>query len=174
MTHHLGMSLAKYGSKNNYKVKSVTWESSSILGWANSDKLDKYIEEYKPDFVIISLGSNELELKHFDARARYVKKILEKIGDRPYLWVGPPLWKKDKGLYSMIERNIEKRNLFRLDSINLERGPDHVHPTRKGADTWADTLMRWQLHGLHPIPAEHPDTTTSIKGHRFIYLHPDD
>ena len=27
MTHHLAMSISKYGTKNNYKVTGVTWES---------------------------------------------------------------------------------------------------------------------------------------------------
>lgn len=174
MTHNLAMSLARYGSKNGYKINSVTWESSSILSWANSDKIGKYIEEFNPDFIIVSLGSNELELKNFEARAKSVKKIIEKIGERPYLWVGPPLWKTDRGLYKMIGDNVNSKNLFRIDSLDIERGPDHIHPTRKGADQWADSLMRWQLKGPHPILAEKPDSLSTLKGHKFIYLHPDD
>lgn len=174
MTHNLAMSIAKYGSKNNYKVTSVTWESSSILAWANSDKIATYMNEVKPDFVIISLGSNEMELKHFDTRAKYVGKILEKIDTLPFIWIGPPLWKEDKGLYKMLSDEISKDKLFKIENMEIDRGPDHVHPTRKGADQWADTLMRWQLRGSHPIPAELPDSDSTIKGHRFIYLHPDD
>lgn len=174
MTHNLSRSIARYGTKNNYKVTAVTWESSSILGWAGGNRLSDYIAEIKPDFIIISLGSNEMELKHFDTRGKYVKKILEKIDTIPYIWVGPPLWKPDKGVYSMLEDNIGKERIFRIDSLDMERGPDHVHPTPKGADVWVDSLMRWQLKSLHPIPAEKPDSGTSVKKHRFIYLHTDD
>ena len=174
MTHHLAMSISKYGTKNNYKVTGVTWESSSIPGWKNSDKIPKYLEMVKPDFVIISLGSNEMELKHFDRRIPDIQAIADRIGEIPYVWVGPPLWKKDKGVYPMLEQALPKGKVFKIEDMDIERGPDHVHPTKRGADVWADTLMRWIKKSYHPILTEMPDSGTSIKGHQFIYLHPDD
>ena len=174
MTHHLAMSIAKYGTKNNYKVTGVTWESSSIPGWRYSDKIKKYIESVKPDYIIVSLGSNEMELKHFDRRIPDIQAIVEKLDSIPYVWVGPPLWKKDKGVYPMLEKALPKGKVFKIEDLDIERGPDHVHPTKRGADVWADTLMRWIKKSDHPILTEIPDSGTSIKGHRFIYLHPDD
>lgn len=175
MTHHLAMSIAKYGTKNNYKVTGVTWESSSIPGWRNSGKIEEYMEMSKPDFIFISLGSNEMELKHFERRIGDIEAVTEKMGDIPYVWVGPPLWKEDKGLYSVLEKGVPKGKVFRInESVDIERGPDHIHPTRHGADQWADTLMRWIKTTEHPILTEIPDSGTSIKGHKFIYLHPDE
>ena len=174
MTHHLAMSISKYGTKNNYKVTGVTWESSSIPGWSHSGKIQKYIELSKPDFIIISLGSNEMELKHFDRRIPDVKKILELIDTIPYVWVGPPLWKEDKGVYAMLEEALPKGVLFKAENIDIPRGGDHIHPTKRGADIWADTLMRWISHSQHPILTEKPDSNTDIKSHKIIYLHPDD
>ena len=175
MTHHLAMSIAKYGSKNNYKVTGVTWESSSIPGWSGSDKIKKYMEMAKPDFIIISLGSNEMELRHFDRRIPEVRKILSQLDSVPYVWVGPPLWKEDKGVYAMLEKAVPQGRVFRVgQDVEIARGGDHVHPTRKGADQWADTLMRWIKGSYHPILSEKPDSGSSIKGHKFIYLHPDD
>lgn len=176
MTHHLAMSIAKYGTKNNYKVTGVTWESSSIPAWSSSGKINEYIRESHPDFIIVSLGSNEMELKYFDKRIPDVKNILEQIDTIPYVWVGPPLWKEDKGVYTMLEKTLPKGVLFKLDGTKtkIPRGPDNVHPTRKGADLWADTIMRWISRSAHPILAEHPDSGTSTKGHKFVYLHADD
>ena len=175
MTHHLAMSIAKYGSKNHYKVTGVTWESSSIPGWSGSSKIKKYIEMVQPDFVIISLGSNEMELKHFERRIPDVEKIVEQLDSMPFVWVGPPLWKEDKGVYSMLEKALPKGHLFKIGTdVEISRGPDHVHPTRKGADVWADTLMRWISRSQHPILTEYPDSGISIKSHKFIYLHPED
>ena len=174
MTHHLAMSISKYGTKNNYKVTGVTWESSSIPAWRNSSKIKKYMEMSKPDFVIISLGSNEMELKNFERRIPDIQAIAEQMGDIPYVWVGPPLWKEDKGLYPVIERALPKGKVFKIEHLDIERGPDHVHPTKRGADEWADTLMRWIRKSEHPILTEIPDSGTSTKGHNFIYLHPDD
>ena len=174
MTHHLAMSISKYGTKNNYKVTGVTWESSSIPAWANSGKIKEYMERSHPDFVIISLGSNEMELKHFDQRIPYVEKIIEQLGDLPYVWVGPPLWKEDKGLYPMLTKAVPKEMFFSTGHMEMERGPDHVHPTKNGADVWADSLMVWISKSSHPILTEKPDSGTTIKGHKFIYLHPND
>lgn len=175
MTHNLAMSIAKYGTKNNYKVTGVTWESSSIPAWRNSGKIKEYLEMSHPDFVIVSLGSNEMELKHFDRRIPDVEKIVEQLGDIPFVWVGPPLWKEDKGVYSMLEKALPKGTLFKIENSGLiERGPDKVHPDRRGADEWADTLMRWIRKSSHPILTEFPDSGTGTRGHKFIYLHPND
>ena len=175
MTHNLAMSISKYGTKNNYNFTGVTWESSSIPGWKKSGKIQKYLEMTHPDFVIISLGSNEMELKNFERRIPDIKDILEQMGDIPYVWVGPPLWKEDKGLYTTLQQVVPQGKLFKIESpAIIERGPDKVHPTRKGADVWADTLMRWIRKSSHPILTEKPDSGTSTKGHKFIYLHPKD
>ena len=174
MTHHLAMSIAKYGTKNNYKVTGVTWESSSIPAWSNSGKIKEYLKMSRPDFVIISLGSNEMELKHFDRRIPDVKKIVSQLDSLPFIWVGPPLWKEDKGVYAMLEKALPEGVLFRTENIEIPRGKDHIHPTLKGADVWADTIMRWIPFSPHPILSEKPDSATTTKGHKFIYLHPND
>lgn len=174
MTHHLAMSIAKYGSQNNYKVTGVTWESSSIPGWSSSGKIKQYMEMAKPDFIFISLGSNEMELKYFDKRIPDIKKILEQIDTIPYVWVGPPLWKEDKGVYAMLDKAINPEKVFHTVGIEIPRGGDHIHPTRKGADVWADTLMRWIANSPHPILNQKPDSSATTKGHKFIYLHSND
>ena len=174
MTHHLAMSISKYGTKNNYKVTGVTWESSSIPGWRYSSKIKEYMEMSKPDFVIISLGSNEMELKNFERRIPDIQYIAKEMGDIPYVWVGPPLWKEDRGLYATLEKSLPKGKVFKIEKLDIERGPDHVHPTKRGADVWADTLMRWIKKSEHPILTEIPDSGTSTRGHKFIYLHPDE
>ena len=174
MTHNLAMSIGKYGTRNNYKVTGVAWESSSTLRWAKSGKIREYIETYKPDYIIISLGSNEMDLKNFELRAPYVSDIVKQLGDIPYVWVGPPLWKEDKGLYPMILQGVPKDKFFRTGNFDMERGPDHIHPTRRGADAWADTIMKWIAKSPHPILTEKPDSGTTTRGHKFIYLHPED
>lgn len=174
MTHNLAMSLAKYGTKNNFKVTSVTWESSSIPKWLNSGKIQEYIELSHPDFIFISLGSNEMELKNFDRRLPDIQGIVKAVGKTPFVWVGPPLWKEDKGLYPVLAKGVPEGLLFKLEKMEIERGPDHVHPTRHGADQWADTLMRWIAKSPHPILNNPPDSGTTTKGHKFIYLHPND
>lgn len=175
MTHNLAMSIAKYGTKNHYKVTGVTWESSSIPGWRNSGKIKQYMEMSKPDFIIVSLGSNEMELKNFERRIPDIEDIVAQLGDVPYVWVGPPLWKEDKGLYAALEKALPKGKVFKItDKDLIPRGPDHVHPTILGAEVWADSLMRWIKKSDHPILTEKPDSGITTKGHKLIYLHPKD
>ena len=175
MTHYLAMSIAKYGSKNNYKVTSVTWVSSSILKWSKTDKIKKYMEEVNPDFVIISLGANDMNLRNFDSKAPEIQKIVEQLNNVPYIWVGPPLWKKDKGLYRMLEKTLAKGQVFHIDQdFKIQRAADKIHPTHKGADVWADTLMRWIKTSNLPLLAEMPDSVKTTQDHNFIYLHAKD
>lgn len=174
MTHNLAINIARYGTKNNYKVTGVTWESSSMPGWEKSGKIKKYMEMVKPDFVIIALGSNETGLRNFDLRIPVVKSIINQIGDVPFIWAGPPLWKKDSGIYPMLEKTLPPGSLFKAENIDIQRAGDHIHPTLKGARTWADSLMRWMPKSYHPILSELPDSGTTTTGHQFIYLHPND
>lgn len=171
MTHYLAMAIARYGEKNNYSVTGVTWESSSIIGWNNSDKLEKYLEMTHPDFVFIVLGANELYRKSYDKQMQDARKIINRLGDIPYIWVGPALWKKDKGFYVALEETFPG-HVFKADeNIPIARARDHIHPTPQGARVWADTLMRWVEHSYHPIPAEVPDSDYNKSKLKFIYLH---
>lgn len=172
MTHYLAMSIAKYGSKNNYQVTSVTWVSSSIMKWSKTDKINKYMEMVKPDFVIISLGANDVSLRDFDKKIPEINKIIEQLGSVPFIWVGPPMWKKDKGLYAMLEKSIGEGKVFHIEEdFKIPRARDHIHPTQKGAQIWADSLMRWIKLSNLPLLAEMPDTVDTKQGHQFIYLH---
>ena len=175
MTHYLAMSIAKYGSRNNYTVTSVTWVSSSITKWSKTDKLKKYMEMVEPDFVIISLGANDVNLKNFNSKIPEIQGIISQLDSVPYIWVGPPLWKKDKGLYDILEKTLAKGQVFHLDeNFKIQRAADHIHPTHKGADAWADTLMRWIKTSNLPLLAELPDTVKRPLEHNFIYLHAKD
>ena len=171
MTHYLGMSISKYGSKNNYAVTGVTWESSSITGWSNTDKIQKYLDMVKPDFIIVSMGANDMNLKYFEKKIPEIRNIISRFDTIPFIWVGPPLWKEDKGLYPMLEKAIGADRLFIIkEDFSLPRGKDRIHPTRKGADIWTDTLMSWIRTRNMPLPAEKPDGVSTNRKHQFIYL----
>lgn len=171
MTHYLAMSIAKYGTRNNYKVTSVTWVSSSIKAWSQTDKIRKYMDMVKPDFVIITLGANDLNIKNYDTKIPEINRIVQQLDNIPYIWVGPPLWKHDKGLYAMLEKTIPQGHVFHIDEdFELPRARDHIHPTHKGAQLWADTLMRWMKISDLPLMAEFPDSIDTHQDHKFIYL----
>lgn len=170
MTILLARRMAAYGEMNGYKVSSVTWDGSSSIGWSGCDTLERYLNKYKPDFIMISLGGNELYLKNFESRLPYIEKLLKKIGDTPFVWIGPPTWKDDQSLFNdMLEQNLPKGTFFRTEGMDLKRGPDHIHPVQSAADIWVDSIMRWMPSTAHPILSEFPDST--IKQHPAFNSH---
>lgn len=170
MTILVANRLAAYGEKNGYRVASVTWDSSSSVAWSSCDTLDNFIARYNPDFVMVTLGSNELFLKNFNLRKPYVEKLIQKIGDIPFVWIGPPNWKEDVGYNAMMESTLPPGTFFRSEGLDLPRGADHIHPTPKGGIIWTDSIMRWIGSTPHPILAERPDSGVGTRPHSSHYF----
>lgn len=170
MTILVANRLAAYGEKNGYEVASVTWDGSSSISWSSCDTLENYIARYKPDFIFVTLGSNELFLKNFDKRKPYVEKLVEKIGSIPFVWIGPPNWKEDVGFNAMMERTLPRGTYFDSNGLDLPRGKDHIHPTPNGGVTWTDSIMRWMARTPHPIPAEPPAPGVGTRTHHSHYF----
>ncbi len=166
MTFLLAQRMAKYGTQNGHTVYGVNWDSSTPQIWAMSDTIAHFIRKYDINYVMVSLGSNELFAKDLDSRAKYVKKIVEKIGDIPFIWVGPPNWKEDNGYNDMLERTLPRGTFFRTGMMQLARRGDHIHPTPDAAVLWVDSIMRWMPKSAHPIlvdvPADSINTTPTL------------
>lgn len=160
MTILVARRLGEYGKQNGYMVHSVTWDGSSSVAWSGSTKVEDYIEKYKPDFIFVTLGSNEIFLQNFDARAPNVKKLVSKFGGIPFVWVGPPIWVENRGWDEMMERTLPHGTYFRTD-MDLQRGKDHIHPTPKAGVQWTDSLMRWMRRSPHPIKTVRPSGSGS-------------
>lgn len=170
MTILVANRMGAYGKKNGYKVAAITWDASNSVGWSSADTLEKYIDKYNPDFLMVVLGSNELFLQNFDARRPSVEKLVKKMGDIPFVWIGPPNWQEDKGFNAMMERTLPKGTFFKSEGIELQRGPDHIHPTPAAGAIWTDSIMRWMPKSAHPILAELPDTTMKNGVHSSVYI----
>ena len=172
MTILLGNRMAYYGAQNNFDVTSVTWYSSSTKIWGECDTLLYFIRTVRPDFIMVTLGANELFIRDIQDRAKYVKKLMKDMGDIPFVWIGPPNWKKDTGINDMLEETVSSSRFFRTDGMKLDRISDNVHPTQKAADLWADSIMRWIGSSRHPIVANYPDSVTKKPKHTRKLLSP--
>ena len=168
MLEGLTRRLVDYTEANGHDLHTVVWYSSSSKLWAETDTLQHFIRKVKPSYIIVCLCGNELFVHDLDVRDRYIKTILMKIGDIPYVWVGPPNWKPDTGINDVIIRNVGRGRFFDSRYLQLQRGKDHAHPTFTAAAQWADTIARWlrSPNTLHPIrmddpkeKAKHPDVT---------------
>lgn len=170
MTQNLALRLGAYARANGHTMHAVNWDSSNTKIWADSDTLDYFIRRFEPTFVFITLGSNELYMKHPEQRLPYVKRILDKIGDIPYVWIGPPNWQEDYGINDMIQNAVRRGSFFRSAGMEFQRKKDHVHPTRASSALWMDSIMRWLPKSSHPFVAALPPDSLAKGGIDIIYL----
>lgn len=146
MLERLSPRIAAYAEENGHQMNTVIWYGSSTEVWATSGRAKECIRKYRPDYIIISLGGNELFITDIIARrTKYVKQIVAEFADIPYVWIGPPNWKKDTGINKMIQSVVPKGNFYLsyTPDQHYERAKDGAHPTPASAAKWADRICKW-------------------------------
>lgn len=143
--------LAAYASHNGHKLYTVIWYASSTEKWGTSPRLAQYMKTYKPDFVFICLGGNELFIKDIKKkRTKYVQKMVADIGSTPFIWIGPPNWKEDTGINDMIHSVVGDDRFFLSKHLHFDRAKDGAHPTRQSAYKWMDSVITWYKTSPNP------------------------
>ena len=130
------------GDKFTFKSKI----SASIRGWRSGKHIKKTIQRYKPDAVIIVLGTNESQIPYPQHLEDPIKKIVAAVGDRACYWIGPPTWRKgksDTGVVALLESSAGPCRFFDSIPLELPRRPDGVHPDREGSRLWAKAIFDW-------------------------------
>lgn len=155
----LGISLNKLLKQHGVKGVLKYQTASFIPNWASRKFLPLYLAQTKPDFVIVTLGANEVEMKNPEIRAGLVKRLVGRIGDLPCVWIAPPMWKEDTGILNVIRDNcapcrfMDTNALF--DTQAMPRAPDGIHPSMPARDVWAKDVIDWLQLQLQP-EAEKP------------------
>lgn len=147
MSEELMFAFKKYAKYNGHKLKTRIWYSSTTPQWGKAEKLTKFIQQYRPSFILFTLGANELFIRSIADRERYIKSIIAEA-DRykiPFVWVGPPNWKDDTGINDLIQKNVGNDRFFLSKDLDFQRKSDGAHPTRKASAVWADTIARWVM-----------------------------
>lgn len=158
MLEGLGPRMAAYAKKNGHTLNYVIWYSSTSEYWGTCDTLTYFINKFKPDYLFIALGANEMFVNNLDKRKEYIKEMLRQIGDIPYVWIGPPNWKPDTGINDAIAETTAPGTFFLSNGMQFERAKDHVHPTHASAALWLDSVARWMpRNSAHPIKMAKPD-----------------
>jgi lysophospholipase L1-like esterase len=116
------------------------WESASIMAFDESDRIPTLMKRYHPDLVLLTLGANDVFNDHPEYMAKHIESIVKKIGHRDCVWIGPPLWKGDKGLVEVIRAHAAPCRFYDSQHLVLARAGDGIHPTEKGGEVWADAL----------------------------------
>lgn len=176
MTGWMAERLNAYGDLNGFEVATIVWDGSTLTKWANSENLEKIIEEQNPDAIMVSLGMNEM----FESRpeARYkstLNTITSAFGDRPFLWIGPPKWPghTEGEIFSdWLSQHLGSGNYYRSLDLNLPRqSKSNPHPTREGIEEWIDSVVEWiPEHSNILLPGiEKPAKGKMTRGNIFIY-----
>lgn len=173
MLEGLSRRLCDYAMENGHDLTSVVWYSSTSKEWAECDTLEHFISQVSPTFIVVCLCSNELFVRDLKDRDKYIARIVEKIGDVPFVWISPPNWKEDTGINELIIKNVGKDRYFDSRHLELKRGRDKVHPTFVAAEGWMDSVAVWMngANTRHPIKMSVPMEKRTRK-YRQVLLMP--
>jgi hypothetical protein len=151
-----------------YEVRAE--HSTNSLDWAK--RMPDLVASTQPDFVIVTLGGNEIGSKHLDVQARAAERIVKAIGNRPCVWTTPPLWMEESGLFDAVAPKVAPCRFFETDVIVgkvIPRREDKIHPTKEGGAMWAEALFAWTLRertGPRWELAKGPDSEIAPRGRR--------
>lgn len=163
MLEGLSPRMAAYAKKNGHTLTSVIWYSSSTEIWGSSNRLQAYIAQFRPNYILICLGANELFVANIkEKRQPFVCRLLAQVGSIPYVWIGPPNWKPDTGINDLIESSVKPGCFYLSAGQQFERKADGAHPTAQSAADWADRVCVWiTTESAHPIRLARPDTPSA-------------
>ena len=163
MLEQLRWRVRDYAQQNGHDLKTVMWYSSQSMWFGQYDTLTHFINEYKPTYIILVLGANELFVSKIkQKRSDYVKKIIRDMDTIPYIWVGPPNWRDDTGINQLILRYAGQGNYYPSYKItqnpSFARYNDGAHPRPQAASNWMDSVAVWIMDDSRfPIMMEMPD-----------------
>lgn len=133
-----------YCTENNHKlVATMIWYSAGIYNYGYSKRVDELIEKYQPTLIVIVLGLNEMYATDLMKRTEAAKMLRAKLGNIPYLWVGPANYTKDKGINMVFEQTATTERFFPSMNLNLPKGADNRHPNHEGYKIWMQHIARF-------------------------------
>jgi hypothetical protein len=155
MADALGKPLNRELDKRGIKAYLEAHESTYIPEWAGFKmELDRHLLSRKPDLVLITLGGNEMKVPDPSTRVAAVQRIVQKVGDRPCLWIAAPMWPglKSTGILDVIREHCAPCLYVDTNVLipDLQRLKDGVHPTIPERRRWAQFMIRWMLHNRDP------------------------
>lgn len=162
MVEGLSMRFSDYARENGHTLYTVCWYGSSTTGWAsNLDTLQSFLRWSQADYVVVSLGGNELRARDTDFRAGNIRKIQEALGTRPTVWIAPPSWVKNPTITDVICSVVGDGRYFDSTRLKFNRGSDNMHPTFGSSSRWMDSIAVWlsSAQTAHPIQMKVPSQT---------------
>ena len=164
--------LNDYCEQNGHKLLlSLAWNSATVFNFAFSDTINKIILKYKPSYLFIVFGLNELPARDLEQRKKAADQFAKKIGGIPYLWIGPANYMNDYGINKVFESAAETDCFFLTNNMELPRGEDGRHPSIKGYRLWMDSIAKWiKISAKYKIAMEKPTKSRYTFKSRIINL----
>ena len=136
--------LNDYCLANGHKlILSMEWYSATVFNFGRSDTIDKIIARYKPTYVFLVFGLNELYAKDLKARKIAANQVAKKLRNIPYAWIGPANWEEDFGINRVFKSSADSGTFFLTKNLKLTRAGDGRHPDVQGYRVWMDSLANW-------------------------------
>lgn len=154
-----------YCIKNKHTLLlAATWYSSTDMLFASNDTLKNIIDRYKPDYIIMVIGLNEIYTTKLELCRSAVQKIIETFNGIPFSWIGPANWMPDKGINDVYQKELPAGCFFLSKNLTLERSRDGRHPSEKGNKIWMDSIAFWLNNkAFHHLKMEVPDSIVKNK-----------
>lgn len=142
-----------YVSRAN-RVLNYDIINQGIGGYIYDKNILTDMNGYRPDKIIISMGTNQFENEDLQVVEEYYIRLKEVYGDTPVLCI-TPIWRGDKpGMEVIFERfcNGIKEICKKYDNITVVDGftlvphlseyfLDDLHPNAKGCEVYAGNLL---------------------------------
>jgi hypothetical protein len=150
--------LNDYCKANGHElVATLVWNSAGIFNYAYSDTVVKVIEKYKPTYIFIVLGLNELYVRDLSKRQKAAAVLARKLEGIPYTWVGPANYMEDFGINNVYKQAAKSGAFYLTKQLSLPKGKDKRHPNKEGYRIWMDSLATWVSHSArYPLPLAPP------------------
>lgn len=144
----LAPTLGQLAKDNGVAFRTMGVVGSRILNWYSNMGLEASLAEFKPDLILVSLGTNDAYLQNLNLPEYQLKlqKLLTNLrAHAPVAWIGPPTLpiKTDNGVRQMIQDNVPSHMYFHSENFLIPRSPDNLHPTVRGYAGWAGKLWEW-------------------------------
>ena len=168
--------MSAYAKKNGHTFYAVVWYSATTEVYGTRTTVKEYIDKYHPDYILFSLGGNELFIRDIkENRQKYVDEIIRQFGNIPYIWIGPPNWKPDTGINDMIKSSVPE-GCFYLSYTpdqHYDRKKDGAHPTAASSNQWMDRICKWIMtESAHRIRLEAPPAGETARPTKLELLQP--
>ena len=130
MIEGLAKPFGEYAKHNGFTLTAAIWYGSTTQTWAECDTLDSLMDKIRPQAVAVSLGGNELFIRHPERRAEYIDRT-----DNHVLYQVTPVFEGDE----LVARGVEMEGYsvedhgegisFHVFAYNVEPGVEIDYET---------------------------------------------